>query len=430
MPHPDPAAAGGAGGPRVLLASRVFAPEPAAAAQRLAALAAALTAAGARVEVLTSRPTAAVRRAAGTAGAGGARVRRWPVLRDRSGVVRGYLPYASFDVPLLARLLLARRPDVVVVEPPPTTGAVVAAACALRGVPFVYYAADLLSVAAADAGAARPVLVALRALEGAVLRRAALVLAVSEAVAERVRDLGAAPGVVEVVGAGADVATFTEGPAGAEEELLVYAGTMSEVHGAGVFLDAFARVAERRPRARLVMYGGGVEREELLRRAAALPPGRVELPGTVPAAEVAAALRRARAGLASLRPGGYAFAVVTKTFAATACGTPVVYAGPGPCADLVRRHDLGWAVPHEAGAVAVALEEALGAAPDPARRRRLAGWTRREASLPAVGARAARAVLGVCAPRSTRRTGRTGQTGEQGAPAGGGRRRGGAVPCT
>ena len=51
-------------------------------------------------------------------------MRTFPVLRDRNGYVRGYLPYLSFDLPLILRLLFARRPSVVVVEPPPTTGAI------------------------------------------------------------------------------------------------------------------------------------------------------------------------------------------------------------------------------------------------------------------------------------------------------------------
>ncbi|NAZ81567.1 glycosyltransferase [Kineococcus sp. R8] len=381
--------------PRVVIASRIYAPEPAAAAYRLGALGRALARRGAVVDVLTSRAPQG-----GTADAG-VRVRRWPVLRDASGAVRGYLPYASYDVPLLLRLALARRPDVVVVEPPPTTGAVAAAVCALRRVPYVYYAADLLSVAAAGSGVSPVVVRVLRAVEGLVLRRAARVLTVSDPVADVVRGFGVRDDRLEVVGSGVDVDAFSSEPvAPQQEELLVYAGTMSEVHGAGLFVEAFARVAAAHPRARLVMFGGGVDREAMRARADALVPGRVTFPGPVPAAEVAAAFRRARAGLASLRPGGgYEFALVTKVFAATACGAPVVYAGPGPCAGLVRRHGLGWAVEHTAEAVAGAMAQALAAAPAPAERRRLAAWTRADASLTGVADRAAAAVLGVAGAR-------------------------------
>src|SRR5699024_11005696 len=153
-------------GLRVTLVSRIFLPEPSAASFRLAALVRALADDGARVDVLTTSPGPGVEQVHGAAGGGGpgdagrsstgpagdapcdgmpARVRRAPVLRDATGYVRGYLPYLSFDVPLLWRLLRTRRPDVVLVEPPPTTGAVVRAVCTVRRLPYVYYAADVWS---------------------------------------------------------------------------------------------------------------------------------------------------------------------------------------------------------------------------------------------------------------------------------------------
>jgi len=160
-----------------VVVSRLFAPEPAAAAFRLEALARALAEAGSDVTVLTSRarpgsPPADDAALSSTRGVdddgkhgarvpgesdrtprpGRVRVRRARVLRDSSGYVRGYLPYLSFDVPVALRLLAVRRPDVVVVEPPPTTGAVVRLVCALRRVPYVYYAADVWSDATRGSG--------------------------------------------------------------------------------------------------------------------------------------------------------------------------------------------------------------------------------------------------------------------------------------
>src|SRR5690606_10654633 len=95
---------------RILLASRLFVPEVSAGAFRLGALAAALGRRGAEVTVVTSRPP---RHAPPIADPPGVRVSRWPVLRDRGGNVRGYLQYASFDLPLPLRLLF-RRFDAVV----------------------------------------------------------------------------------------------------------------------------------------------------------------------------------------------------------------------------------------------------------------------------------------------------------------------------
>ncbi|MGQ7294996.1 glycosyltransferase [Quadrisphaera sp. KR29] len=395
---------------RTVVVTRAYAPEPAAAAWRQAALARALAGAGHAVEVLTSRPPAGVEEepVSRTPDERGApRVRRWPVLRDASGNVRGYVQYASFDLPaglrLAARVLGPRagRPDVVVVEPPPTTGLVVRLVCGLRRVPYAYYAADLLSLAAAEAGLPRPALRLLTALEAWVLRGAARVMTVDEGYAERVRALGVPAGRVAVVGTGVDTDQLRPpdpsdpDDAGAgEPPAFVYAGTMSEVQGAGVLVDALARVLPEHPGARAVFYGGGVQAAELAERAQRLAPGLITFPGLVAPSVIARATAAARAGLASQRPDtAYAFAFLVKPLAATACGAPVVYAGAGPFARLVGEHRLGWAVPWDVEAVAAALREALERpAPSAAERARLVAWTREHHSLRAVARRAAAAV--------------------------------------
>ena len=94
-------------GPRIVVASRLFAPEAAAAALRLRSLAEMLADRGARVTVLTTSPPSG---SAPVADDPLVRVSRWPALRDKSGVVRGYLPYLSFDLPLLLRLAAVRVP--------------------------------------------------------------------------------------------------------------------------------------------------------------------------------------------------------------------------------------------------------------------------------------------------------------------------------
>lgn len=396
-----PAGAGTARRSRVVIAARLFPPEPAAAAYRLGALARALVEQGAHVTALTTRPPAAA--GSHTWTEPGVRVSRWPVLRDSAGAVRGYLQFASYDGPLLLRLLLTRRPDVVVAEPPPTTGTVVRLVCGLRRVPYVYYAADVSSTAAAGIGVPGPVVRVLRAVERWVLRGAAGVLAVSPGVCSQVEQLGVPAARVTMVGTGVDTDQFTPDPAAPEHHTgrtLVYAGTMSEIQGVEVFVRAFARVATDHPDSTLVMLGGGAEEPALRQLAERLCPGRVRFKGLVSADRVAQELRTAAAGLASVRPArGYDFAFATKMFVSTACGTPVVYAGVGPGRSLVAEHDLGWTADWDVDQVAEALRHALDAPRDEARRQRLADWTRAHASLSQVGARAAERVL-VCAAQA------------------------------
>lgn len=391
--------------PRVLLASRIFVPEAAAATFRLRALVTAL-AGRAQVEVLTTDPPPALR-------APGhdpdhelpdhVLVRRWPALRDATGYVRGYLPYLSFDLPLALRLVLADRPDVVVVEPPPTTGAVVRATLALRGlhggrIPYVYYAADVWSDATASMGAPGPVVAAMRWMERFALRGARDVVAVSDGVADRVRALAGDQAPVTVVPNGVDTDLFTpEGPPSPEAPrtpYLIYAGTASEWQGAEIFAAAMPQVLAQVPGARLVFLGQGSSWPELERLRRELPAGAVELRPLAPPAQAAAWQRGAAAALVSVRPGiGYDFAYPTKVLAALACGTPVVHAGPGPAGEDLRRDDLGEAVAYDVDEVAAAMVRLLrGAVTDEGRDRR-AGWVRTHRSLRATGRRVADVVL-------------------------------------
>ena len=371
------------GRPRVVLATRIFAPEVAAASFRLRALCEALARDGADVTVLT------VRAPGDDAPLPGVRVRRWPVLRDRSGYVRGYLQYLSFDVPLALRLLLTPRPDVVVCEPPPTTGSVVRIVCALRRVPYVYYAADLWADAAEAADMPGAAVRVLRTVERFALRGARRVVAVSDGVRERLAALGVRH--VTTVRNGVDTSVFTPegpGPGDAGRPYVVYAGTTSEWQGADVFVRAMPAVLEQVPDARLVFLGQGSAWQAISDLAGTLPAGAVEMRGLVPPAEAARWQRGAAAATVSIVPGqGYDFAYPTKIYAALACGTPVIFAGKGPAAEDITAHRLGWAVDHDVAEVARAMVAALRAAP--ADGNRLAAWVEEHASAAAAGRAAA-----------------------------------------
>ena len=364
----------------VRVVSRLFAPEVGAAAFRLRVLAEAFLERGHRVEVVTTRPQGSPR-----IDDGGLRVSRWPVLRDENGNVRGYVQYLSFDVPAALRLLVRRRPALVVCEPPPTTGLVVRLVCTLQRVPYVYYAADVWSDAAASTNAPALLVAGLRRVESWVLRGASVVLAVSTGVADQLTHLGVDPQRVVVVGNGVDTTVFTPDGEVSEAEVpyFVYTGTMSEWQGADVFLRALAVLHETHPGARMVFLGQGSDLPHLKRLAAELEPGTVDFRGVVPPAEAAAMLRGARAALVSIKPGmGYDFAKPTKIYAATACGTPVVFAGQGASHELVTEEQLGWAPGYEVADVAAALATALDlAAPERPTSEHLVSWTADHASL-------------------------------------------------
>ena len=321
---------------------------------------------------------------------------RWPVLRDAHGNIRGYLQYLSFDIPALVRTALRRRPALLVAEPPPTTGAVVRLVAALQRTPYVYYAADIWSDGAASTGAPRLLVWALRRLEAWVLHGAALTLAVSEGVADRVVELGVDREHIIVVGNGVDTNVFTpEGQkAGPDGPYLAYTGTMSEWQGADVFIRALDQARRLRPDLRAVFLGHGSELPALRTLADERVPGAVDFPGVVPPEVAAAYIRGAVAGMVSIKPGlGYDFAKPTKTYAATACGTPVIFAGQGAGAQLVSVEGLGWAPGYDVDGIAEAMVEAVDSADDESRRQRLVIWTRDHASLSSTALSAATAAL-------------------------------------
>lgn len=399
-----------------LLATRIHLPEAAAAAFRLDGVERALASHGVPVRVLTTTvPGREGAPAPQIKDPQGVSVSRWPVLRDASGYLRGYLPYLSFDLPLVLRLGMTPRPDVVLVEPPPTTGAVARTVCTLRRTPYVWYAPDVWSDAAASTGVPGAVVRVLRAIESYAVRGAHSVIAINEDVAERMRALGARN--VVVIPNGIDTSLFEPSgpiPTRGEREAmgitgpyLVYAGTASEWQGADIFVLALAQVRREHPSAQILYIGQGSDWEKIASAASALPLGPDGSPAVVMhdlmAPEDAARWQRgAAACLVSLRPGqGYDFAYPTKVLAALACGTPVVYAGVGPVIQDLADHDLGWAASYTQEDVARAMTRALEAAAEleaaspedgaaAARAGRLHDWVRKNRSLAATGESVAR----------------------------------------
>lgn len=385
---------------RAVIVSRIFEPEPAAASFRLKALRGELVARGFVVDVLTTTvPGEAERATRAVAG----KISRWPALRNREGYVRGYLPYLSFDLPVLFRLLAHRTPDIVIVEPPPTTGVMVRLASALLRRPYVYYAADIWSMAARSTGAPRPVLVVLRAVERFALNGAARVVTVYPALVERINELAPGSSLV-LTGHGADVTSFRPdgGRSAIDGPYLVYAGTASEVHGAGVFVDAMGAVLDAIPAARLVVIGQGEDRPAMEEAARRFPPGTVRFLPRLSPRDTAEWIRGAHAALASVRPGPYGFALATKVFAAAACGVRTLYVGGGDGAALVNDNALGEVVDYELSVVADAMIRMLRSPAGAQERERIATWAREHGSLEAAARRVADQVERVVAERQRR----------------------------
>ena len=357
----------------VTLATRIHLPEAAAASFRLDGVERALRRLDIPVRVLTSQPPADGPKPEDPQGVS---VSRWPVLRDKSGYLRGYVPYMSFDLPLFGRLLAAKKPAVLLVEPPPTTGVVVRAVTTLRRIPYVWYAPDVWSDATVSTGVSPAVAKAVQLMESFAMRGAKAVIAVNDGVAIRARQLGARR--VEVVNNGIDTDRFTpvSGHIGAAHGVtgpyFIYAGTASEWQGADIFMEAFKQVRAQVPQAQLVFIGKGSHwpvltelAEQINDACSAQTPAALVLPPQDPRS-AAAWQSDAVVALVSIKPGqGYDFAYPTKVLSALACATPVIYAGLGPVVKEVRSQDLGWAVDYRVDEVAQAMLAALKRAQSP-----------------------------------------------------------------
>ena len=381
---------------KVVIVSRIFLPEPAAASFRLAALARGFAAEGADVTVLTTNPPRAM--AAATVDEP-YRIVQVPVLRDSEDYVRGVAQYLSFDVQAFARLLTMDA-DIVVSEPPPTTGLAVWLSSALRRRPYIWYNPDVWTSATLNMDVPSVVTQLMRVAETVSARRAGGVITVSESMGEELRRVtGVGRDKMFLAENGIDTDTFTaDGPAEPwDGPYFVYAGSVSEWQGMDIFIEALARILPRHPGVTRHVLGRGSDLTRVQEVAARLAPDNVVFHGVQPPARTAAFLRGAVAALASVIPHtGYDFSKPTKLYAAAACGTPSIYAGVGAGARLVSENRLGTPVEFTPEAVADAMERALDDARSGERegaRERRRTWARENASLAASGRAAAAWVL-------------------------------------
>ena len=372
-------------GMRVVIATRIFGPEVSAASAILRTWAEGFRDRGDEAVILTARPPAG----AVIADPPGITVHRYRVKRDRQQYVRGYLSYMSFDIPLAFRLLFSRRADLYVVEPPPTTVAVVRVIAWLRRTPYVVRAADYWSEAAELVTSNGLILGALRRLEAWGLQGAAMLFAAHQPLLDRFRTAGVTAPAVPI-GFGADTTDFRyEGQNPPSPPVFVYAGTYSEWHGAGIFIDALATMVDDFPGTRLVFFGNGEDREALQARAQELGLADfVEFHAPITPAALSPVLAGATASVASLAPvPANEYAVATKVYSSLASGCPVIFAGIGPTDQLLAdlgHPDVGTAVPYDVAAAAQAMRTAAQQPVAVAARAELAAWSGERYSLTAI----------------------------------------------
>lgn len=259
---------------------------------------------------------------------------RWARRQDRVDLVVGSTPHL---LAARAGLRVARR----------------------RGVPFVLEVRDPWPEVLVALGGARPGSPLVRALDRLARRlesEADAVVVLAEGVRDHLAARGVPPERLHVVPNGADPGALA--PTADRNELrrragfahdevvAVYAGAHGPANGLDHLLDAAAALAPAHPELRVVLVGGGPDKERLARRVDHEGLASVELRDPVPKDRIGDLLGAADVGVHCLADADAFHWGVSpnKLFDYLACGLPVITNTPGEVAGLVAEAGAGEAV--------------------------------------------------------------------------------------
>lgn len=357
----------------------------------------------------------------------GVAIVRVPVLDDKSGplsfMAKGSLSrllvrgggYASFLGGALLALFTVGRPHVVVaLSTPPMVAALGLGAQAALGAKFVYWVQDVypeLLIALGALKPSSPVARGLCALSALLYRRADRVIALDEAMADRLIAAGADPARVRVIDHFADTREITPlgtvptpreaAPAGpqlgrqegtpppseenpirrrlglGEAFVVCYAGNHGRCHDFATLLSALRQQAADGDRTLHWLFIGDGEQRQYVR--SSVP---AELRGVVhflppqARAELRAVLTAGSVGLVTLKAELSGLIAPSKVYGLLAAGCPIVYVGPnrGRIPALLAAQPVGVAVENDDGAGLLAALRRLQA--DPPRRAAMAARAR------------------------------------------------------
>jgi len=257
----------------------------------------------------------------------------------KRSVARRLVDYGSFYAAAATYTLTGRRYDTVIaMSTPPLLATVGAMRRLLRGTRFVYWLQDVYPELAIGFGILRAHSLAAHVfhrLSGWTLRRADAVIAVGDAMAERVRAKGVEASRVHVVPNWADGDAVQPVPPEKNrfrhahgldgKRVVLYSGNMGRAHDLDTILGVARRLRDETDLA-FVFVGDGARRVEVEAAARELPS--VRLLPYQPRERLAESLSAGDVHVVTQAPFTVGLVEPSKLYGAMAAGRPVLYIGP------------------------------------------------------------------------------------------------------
>ena len=344
-----------------LIVTQYYYPEPGAPQIRLRALAKELTRLGRHVTVLTGMPNypdgmihegyrAKLRLSEEVDGIQVHRIWLYPA--GGKNPLKRLVNYLTFTFHTLFYLNLTRRKDIVFIEAQPITlGLYGLLARWVFKVPYIYNTPDLQVEIAAERGWIGRSFVRMAAwIETYLMKQSYSVATVTHAFIEHFISTRDVPRErMSFLPNGVDLEQLRPLPYDqdyakrmgvVDKKVLTYAGTHADYQGLDVILDAAKRLKHRSDVV-FLMVGKGPERQRLIDRAVSEGIANVLFKDS-PFEEVSLLMSITYAFLVVLRDIPAAKKMrLSKTFPPLACGVPVIYAGVGESADIIRKNGCG-----------------------------------------------------------------------------------------
>ena len=276
------------------------------------------------------------------------------------GFIKRTLDYQSFMLMSTIAAIFQRRPDVVIATSPQFFTAVDGYLVSrLRRIPFVFELRDLWPASITAVGAMKPsrIIKWLERLEMFLYRKAALIVAVTEAFKDELQSRGIDPGKIIVVQNGVDLQRYQ--PLAPSQTLIDelqlndkfvvgYVGTHGMAHGLPKVVEA-AQLMKSDPNVVFLFAGGGAERASLEADVKARNLKNVRLLPMQPKSRMPEVWSVCNLALIPLRDTPLFSSVIpSKLFECMAMGIPVVMSIPeGQATKIVQDTQCGVVIPPE-----------------------------------------------------------------------------------